>query len=343
LSVTRQNLEEKFRLYNDEELRRLYHSDDLTALAKEVAAAELQRRGLDLATPEVAVAGEEPTKTLIGQAYERPPGRPAGLWLTSLWWGYFALLIMNAVLGLLTFMAIDPSVSLSPAPLLAAKMNLSLQIVGIVGLYGYIRSVPLLVPIFWRIFLATFVAWVLYGASRFTPLALLEAALMLPLIYALGQYTFGPTHDWRSPELFQLLFGFGGRINRAKYWLAVVISSVAMLIVFIFLSFAAWIVGEIAVGPLFFVIAAIFSAPLLISFVAINIKRLHDRDKSGWWLLVFYMLPAILSRLAEAAGTGLQSIFPMASLALSIWGFVELGCLRGTAGPNRYGLDPLAS
>jgi hypothetical protein len=72
LSVTRQNLEEKFRLYNDEELRRLYHSDDLTALAKEVAAAELQRRGLDLATPEVAVAAEEPTKTLIGQAYERP-------------------------------------------------------------------------------------------------------------------------------------------------------------------------------------------------------------------------------------------------------------------------------
>jgi uncharacterized membrane protein YhaH (DUF805 family) len=26
---------------------------------------------------------------------------------------------------------------------------------------------------------------------------------------------------------------------------------------------------------------------------------------------------------------------------LGIWGFVELGCLRGTAGPNRFGPDPL--
>jgi hypothetical protein len=79
MSVTQQSLEEKFRLFNDEELRRLYHSDDLTELAKEVAAAELQQRGLDLARPPVAVASEEPSKTPIGQAYERPPGRPTSL------------------------------------------------------------------------------------------------------------------------------------------------------------------------------------------------------------------------------------------------------------------------
>src|SRR6266487_727368 len=28
-------------------------------------------------------------------------------------------------------------------------------------------------------------------------------------------------------------------------------------------------------------------------------------------------------------------------LAISVWAFVELGCLRGTPGPNRYGPDPL--
>ena len=124
----------------------------------------------------------------MGQAYERLPGRPTSLWWTSLWWGYFALLIANAVLG----------ASLGPALLMDAKINLSLQIVGIVGLYGYLRSVPLLVPIFWRVVLAIFVAWILFGANRFTPLALLEAALMLPLIYALVQYAFGSTHDWRN-------------------------------------------------------------------------------------------------------------------------------------------------
>jgi uncharacterized membrane protein YhaH (DUF805 family) len=343
LSDARQNLEEKFRLYNDEELRRLYHSGDLTALAKEVATAELQQRGLDPAIPGVAVTSEAPSKTLIGQAYELPSGRPTPVWWTSLWWGYFALLIANAVLGLLTFMTTDPSVSLGPALLLAAKANLSLQILGIVGLYGYLRSVPLLVPIFWRIVLAIFVAWTLFGASRFTPRALLEAALMLPLIYALWQYAFGSTHEWRNVELFQLLFGFNGRINRANYWLGIVISSVAMLIIFIVFSLAAWIVGDVTLWPLFFVIAAIVCTPLLISFIAVGLKRLHDRDKSGWWLLGFYVLPAILSRIAEAAGTDLQFIFSLASLVLSIWGFVELGCLRGIAGPNKYGSDPLAT
>jgi uncharacterized membrane protein YhaH (DUF805 family) len=34
-------------------------------------------------------------------------------------------------------------------------------------------------------------------------------------------------------------------------------------------------------------------------------------------------------------------IFSLASLAVSLWALVELGFLRGTAGPNRYGPDPL--
>jgi hypothetical protein len=35
-------------------------------------------------------------------------------------------------------------------------------------------------------------------------------------------------------------------------------------------------------------------------------------------------------------------IRPLAGFALSIWGFVEIGFLRGTAEPNRYGPNPLA-
>jgi len=31
------------------------------------------------------------------------------------------------------------------------------------------------------------------------------------------------------------------------------------------------------------------------------------------------------------------------SFAISVWAFVELGCLRGTVGPNRYGPDPLST
>ncbi len=34
-------------------------------------------------------------------------------------------------------------------------------------------------------------------------------------------------------------------------------------------------------------------------------------------------------------------LFNLGSFAISIWGFVEIGCLRGTEGPNQYGPDPL--
>jgi uncharacterized membrane protein YhaH (DUF805 family) len=82
-------------------------------------------------------------------------------------------------------------------------------------------------------------------------------------------------------SLLHLLFGFSGRINRAKFWLAVVL----------------WIV--------FWAIAV----PICV-LAAFMILGLHLPDS-------------------------------LASLAISIWGLVELGFLRGTVGPNQYGPDPL--
>jgi uncharacterized membrane protein YhaH (DUF805 family) len=78
----------------------------------------------------------------------------------------------------------------------------------------------------------------------------------------------------------------------------------------------------------------------MVSSVMVGVKCLHDRDKSGWWLLVFYLLPAILGMVPESVPGSL--ILMLASFAVSIWALVELGFLRGTVGPNRYGADPLA-
>src|ERR1700730_7281164 len=94
-------------------------------------------------------------------------------------------------------------------------------------------------------------------------------------------------------------------------------------------------------NALFFVLASIIFIALFVSGFAIGIKRLHDRNKSGWWLLLFYLGPAILSvvrvglRAATGSG-GLRIVFSLASLAVSIWALVELGCLRGTVGANKY-------
>ena len=148
-------------------------------------------------------------------------------------------------------------------------------------------------------------------------------------------------------QIGKLLFAFNGRINRAKYWLALLIAFTWVVIgicVIALSAFASPPVGLLYVLPMIVVI------PLFIVGIAIGIKRLHDRDKSGWWLVLFYVVPAILESAADrfdkASDGSVESslgafFFYICSFAVSVWAFVEIGCLRGTTGPNRYGPDPL--
>jgi uncharacterized membrane protein YhaH (DUF805 family) len=80
------------------------------------------------------------------------------------------------------------------------------------------------------------------------------------------------------------------------------------------------------------------------SGLAVAIKRLHDRNKSGWWLLLFWLVPNLLGSVPmSAAGTVFGTPVALASFVIWIWGFVEIGCLKGTTGPNDYGPDPLTT
>jgi uncharacterized membrane protein YhaH (DUF805 family) len=90
-------------------------------------------------------------------------------------------------------------------------------------------------------------------------------------------------------------------------------------------------------------------APLLIGFVAslaLVVRRLHDRDRSGWWLVIFCLLQGGLSelgdRLPHPTGGGItlaMLIVYLSGLGLSVWAWLEVGFLRGTRGVNRYGAD----
>jgi uncharacterized membrane protein YhaH (DUF805 family) len=139
-------------------------------------------------------------------------------------------------------------------------------------------------------------------------------------------------------DFVDLLFGFQGRINRAKYWIAVLIYFIAWIVVGGLVWFLAFGLSYI-LGAILFVLLLIVS---IVSGIAVGIKRLHDRDKSGWWLLVFYLAPAILDGIGRGIDLlGVGFVFSIASFAITIWAFVELGCLRGTVGTNQYGPDPL--
>ena len=170
--------------------------------------------------------------------------------------------------------------------------------------------------------------------------------------------------------LSTMLFSFTGRLNRARFWLA----SIGLIVVGLVLSpiaILSWVLiatSPLSLGTLIaveglsvmpiasagllfvsFVYLLVFFANLLMSFasLAVAIKRLHDRDKSAWWLLLFFLVPSILYTIAyhtDRTSTGaveVRLILGLACLSIIIWFLVELGFLRGTAGPNRYGPDPL--
>src|ERR1700710_2394160 len=101
--------------------------------------------------------------------------------------------------------------------------------------------------------------------------------------------------DWTT-----LLFSFNGRINRGKYWFAVLIYMAAWT-TFIAGSLV-WLGGLNVDNLMNFAGAALLiwliGLVLLVlgtwSGFAIGIKRLHDRDKSGWWILLFWLGPSLL-------------------------------------------------
>ncbi len=71
-------------------------------------------------------------------------------------------------------------------------------------------------------------------------------------------------------DLSQLLFGFSGRINRAKYWLAAGIYLAVMLV-------AVLLFFILGFGVFFYVAVAVLYIAMLISGIAVGIKRLQGR------------------------------------------------------------------
>jgi uncharacterized membrane protein YhaH (DUF805 family) len=137
---------------------------------------------------------------------------------------------------------------------------------------------------------------------------------------------------------------FNGRANRQPYWvrglLLVVVGIIAMMLT----------LGMSDIVPILGILAIPVMLVFMIAVLANSARRLHDRNKSAWWLLLFIGLPTILSipgDIAKASGDQggimLGALCALLGLPFSLWGFVELGCLRGTTGSNRYGDDPLTS
>ncbi len=91
-----------------------------------------------------------------------------------------------------------------------------------------------------------------------------------------------------------------------------------------------------------------------VALLAVYTKRLHDRNKSAWWLFPFVIIPWALAVLKCAAGQQVFAFGPyfgpvgigwgtahLIGGILGLWGSIELFFFRGTSGDNRFGPDPL--
>jgi uncharacterized membrane protein YhaH (DUF805 family) len=146
----------------------------------------------------------------------------------------------------------------------------------------------------------------------------------------------------------KILFSFEGRIGRGTYWLA----TLALIVAVGVLTFAPFLLNNEAAAVLLLVLSQFIWLLSLWPILAVGAKRLHDRNKSGWWLLVFWLLPFALvvvgsgivlyddPRTGQSGDFSTGLILVLASLPPALWGIVELGVLPGTRGPNPYGADP---
>ncbi|MGH6966919.1 MAG: DUF805 domain-containing protein [Phenylobacterium sp.] len=134
---------------------------------------------------------------------------------------------------------------------------------------------------------------------------------------------------------------FRGRSNRQRYWLMVLSIGGLMFV-------SAIVAVMLTSVPLLAVIAIPFCVAVVVAAFANGVRRLHDRNKSAWWLLLFYVVPVTLGLpfrvMPDGSPDDVQAaaaLLAVLGLPFSIWGLVELGFLKGTAGPNRFGEDPL--
>ena len=152
---------------------------------------------------------------------------------------------------------------------------------------------------------------------------------------------------------------FSGRSRRMEFWmwqlLQVIVYIIFLMLVMVVGGGAMMAMGDptamAAAGGtvmLLFGLYGIYALAIIIPSIAVAVRRLHDTNRSGWWILAPiapYMI-TILSGAMLAASPDMVGLFGiialvsmLAALALALV-LLVFYLLEGTKGPNQYGPDP---
>ncbi len=166
---------------------------------------------------------------------------------------------------------------------------------------------------------------------------------------------------------------FSGRSRRMEFWMWQVfkflVGCVFMIVMFIIFGATFATMGAAkdpnqvlaAAGGLILVwmVYMLFGLAILVPDIAVMVRRLHDTNRSGWWILApigCYFIGVMVAVVAAGAGVGMGPdtqagtgliatggiIGLIAFLAALVFAIVLLvfWFLDGTPGPNKYGPDP---
>lgn len=133
------------------------------------------------------------------------------------------------------------------------------------------------------------------------------------------------------------LFSFAGRAKRSEYWGVQLFVAVCSVIVTI-------ATGQETLQPTAATILLAFTVASTWIGLAVTIRRLHDLNRTGWWLLGYYLvafmliIPLLLARPREIDLIAVLAIIGVCmNIGLHV---VWLGFFRGTPGPNQFGPEP---
>jgi uncharacterized membrane protein YhaH (DUF805 family) len=114
-------------------------------------------------------------------------------------------------------------------------------------------------------------------------------------------------------------FDFQGRSRRSEYWLFYLLTTLVTMALYLPLMAVGMDPETGEPGPMMGLIGLLLVLVWLGFFIpslAVTIRRLHDTNRSGWWVLISFL---------PLAGALVLFIFML---------------LNGTVGPNRFGADP---
>lgn len=149
------------------------------------------------------------------------------------------------------------------------------------------------------------------------------------------------------------LLSLAGRASRTQYWLTLFINVAAFALAILAVAAFEWReYGRVSVpvkfDPDLFYIALVVAPLCLLTLgaaILVPVKRMHDRNKSGWWFVIGLTAPLLLFSLAEefdGISDGdqiIQAALGMIGLSTWIWTFIELGFLPSVHRDNRFEPD----